>query len=81
MSTVSIESIANALLGARETGQTANVADIGESLADADQAYAVQDRVAKALHWFDDGVPLYWKSGGPSRDAAQAKAASSPWRP
>lgn len=43
-------------------------------LADAAAAYAVQAQVARALDWFGDAAPRYWKSGGPSRDAELAHA-------
>ncbi len=37
-------------------------------IADAAEAYAIQDGVAHAMSWSGDG-PSYWKSGGPSRAA------------
>jgi len=47
-------------------------------LRDADGAYAVQDRVAAALGWFTGGVPRFWKSGGPSRQAPLTHAGLPP---
>ena len=37
------------------------------ALANADEAYEVQQRVAAALGWFAGGAPRHWKSGGPGR--------------
>jgi 2-keto-4-pentenoate hydratase len=47
-------------------------------LADAKAAYAVQAAVARALGWFGDSAPRYWKSGGPSRDAVLTHAPLPP---
>lgn len=47
-------------------------------LADAAAAYAVQAQVARALDWFGDATPRYWKSGGPSREAEIAHAPLPP---
>lgn len=48
------------------------------TLADEAQGYAVQAQVARALGWFGEATPLYWKSGGPSRDAAISHAPLPP---
>jgi 2-keto-4-pentenoate hydratase len=65
-----VDAIAARLVQARRTAvpQPALVPD------DAAGAYAVQERVAQALGWFD-GVPRHWKSGGPSRSAELTHAA------
>ncbi|MDL2337476.1 MAG: fumarylacetoacetate hydrolase family protein [Pseudomonadota bacterium] len=47
-------------------------------LVDAAAAYAAQERVARALGWFGDTTPRYWKSGGPSRDAVISHAPPPP---
>ncbi len=48
------------------------------SLADATAAYAAQGQVARALGWFGSATPLYWKSGGASREAALTHAPLPP---
>jgi hypothetical protein len=55
-------------------------ADAGLSL---DQAYQVQEKVARSCGWFTDGPPRFWKSGGAGRDAALTHAPLPPagvWR-
>ena len=47
-------------------------------LADADAAYAAQGQVARALGWFGSATPLYWKSGGASREATLTHAPLPP---
>jgi 2-keto-4-pentenoate hydratase len=71
-----IDAAVQALLHARRSHQTTPAADV--PLPDAAAAYAVQAGVAKALGWFDDGVPRHWKSGGPSRDAVLTHAPLPP---
>lgn len=68
MNDAGIEAVTQALLQARRSGTPADAAPLAEALADADAAYAVQHRVAKALGWFGDGAPCHWKSGGPGRN-------------
>jgi len=48
------------------------------TFADAEQAYAMQDRVAAAMGWFGAGPARYWKSGGGSRQAPLSHAALPP---
>lgn len=67
MSNTGIEAVTQALLQARRSGIPADAAPLAHALPDADAAYAVQQRVAQALGWFDDGAPRHWKSGGPGR--------------
>ena len=67
MSRAGIEAVADALLKARRSGMSADAAPLAEALADADEAYAAQQRVAEALGWFAAGAPRHWKSGGPGR--------------
>jgi len=62
------------LLLARRSGQ----AQPATTPADADAAYAAQADVARALGWFDGGVPRHWKSGGPSRQAVATHAPLPP---
>lgn len=46
--------------------------------ADATEAYAVQDAVARACNWFGNAPARHWKSGGPSRDAVLTHAPLPP---
>lgn len=52
--------------------------DLAEAAASgmptAEEAYRVQAGVAGRHGWFGDGPPLFWKSGGPSRDAVLTHA-------
>jgi 2-keto-4-pentenoate hydratase len=71
--------LATALASAwRERRAIASSATWTDSIGDAAQAYAVQDRVAEALGWFGSAVPGHWKSGGPSRDAVLTHAPLPP---
>ena len=63
-----------ALLAARRGGP----APTAPQLADAAEAYAWQDAVARAAGWFSAGAPRYWKSGGASRQGLQTHAALPP---
>ena len=69
-----VDTVVNALLHAREAHCCVAAADLADVLTDTSQAYAVQAGVACALHWFDDAAPMYWKSGGPSREATLTHA-------
>jgi 2-keto-4-pentenoate hydratase len=55
---------ARALIDARRSGRAAPPV----AVADAPAAYAVQREVARALRWFGDAPPRFWKSGGASVD-------------
>jgi 2-keto-4-pentenoate hydratase len=68
VSRAGIEAVTEALLRARASGEPADDAPLAGALDSADEAYAVQQRVAEALRWFGDGAPRHWKSGGPGRD-------------
>jgi len=68
VSRTGIEAVTAALLHARASGVPADAAPLADALATADEAYAVQQRVAEALGWFAGGAPRHWKSGGPGRD-------------
>lgn len=69
------QSVASALLQARSSGVPVPAAPCEQLLATPDEAYAVQEEVARACGWHADGVPRYWKAGGPSRTAALTHAA------
>ena len=78
-----VDAVTEALLNARRDRQPADADALAHALSDSAQAYAVQQAVARALRWFDGGAPAYWKSGGPSRDAALTHAPLPPegvWR-
>lgn len=68
MSQTGIEAVTAALLHARRSGTPADATPLADALADAGEAYAVQQQVAQALGWFASGAPRFWKSGGPGRD-------------
>jgi 2-keto-4-pentenoate hydratase len=77
--TTTIEQAADALIRARALRRPVPAV----APASADDAYAVQSAVARALGWFADGAPRHWKSGGPSRDAVLTHAPLPPagvWR-
>jgi 2-keto-4-pentenoate hydratase len=73
-----LQRLADALAGARRSGQVLPMAPWLGVLRDADEAYAVQDLVAAALGWFGGALPRFWKSGGPSRQAALTHAGLPP---
>ncbi|HET9822177.1 MAG TPA: 2-keto-4-pentenoate hydratase, partial [Burkholderiaceae bacterium] len=72
----SIDAAVQALAQARAHHRTTPAGAV--PLADAEAAYAVQAGVARALGWFDGGVPRHWKSGGASREALQTHAPLPP---
>ena len=67
--------VADALLRARLEGRPADASALDATLYDATGAYAVQELVARALEGPTKGLPRFWKSGGPSRDAVLTHAA------
>jgi 2-keto-4-pentenoate hydratase len=73
-----IEVVADHLVRARRDNTLADAAPLAEALADAADAYAVQERVALELGWFGAAPPRYWKSGGASRDAVLTHAPLPP---
>jgi len=73
-----LQRLADALAGARRSGQALPMTPWLGCLRDADEAYAVQDRVAAALGWFGGALPRFWKSGGPSRQAVLTHAGLPP---
>ena len=64
-----IDAVADALIRARRDHRLLPAAAMADALGSADDAYAVQQRVAHALAWFPASAPRYWKAGGPSRAA------------
>ncbi|NDZ13787.1 2-keto-4-pentenoate hydratase [Variovorax sp. WS11] len=73
-----IDAVAAALVRARRDHLPADAASLAAALANAADAYAVQQRVAGELGWFDGASPRHWKSGGPSRDAVLTHAPLPP---
>jgi 2-keto-4-pentenoate hydratase/2-oxohepta-3-ene-1,7-dioic acid hydratase in catechol pathway len=69
MSLSKIDAVADALVRARRDHTLPLAAPMADALGSADDAYAVQQRVAGELGWFATSPPRYWKAGGPSRDA------------
>jgi 2-keto-4-pentenoate hydratase len=78
MTVSKIEVVADHLVRARRDNTLADAAPLAEALADAADAYAVQERVALELGWFGAAPPRYWKSGGASRDAVLTHAPLPP---
>ncbi len=75
-----VETVADALLAAWREQRPADAAPLEGLLQQADEAYAVQDGVARAMGWFGEPVPRHWKSGGPSRSAVLTHAPLPPER-
>jgi 2-keto-4-pentenoate hydratase len=69
-----VEAVAQALLAARRDRQPCDAGRFAATLADPDQAYEVQEAVARAA---GEHEPLarHWKSGGPGRDEPLTHAA------
>ncbi|WP_374669169.1 fumarylacetoacetate hydrolase family protein [Ramlibacter sp.] len=75
MASHSIESVATTLIVAREQQRPADAAPLADVLTSAEQAYAVQALVLRALDGPDAAtVSRHWKSGGPSRTATLTHA-------
>ena len=75
MPEASVDAIVRALLRARSERRPVDADEFTGALSNAEQAYAVQARVARDLTGVDTGAPMTWKSGGPSRDATLTHAA------
>ena len=72
-----IAALADELVAIRQ-GRKA-LADAGAwSLFTPQEAYQVQTEVAARCDWFAGGPPLFWKSGGPSRDSVLTHAPLPP---
>jgi 2-keto-4-pentenoate hydratase len=75
-----VQTVADALLQAWRQQRPADAAPLERLLTGPDDAYAVQDAVARGLGWFTEPVPRHWKSGGPSRQATLTHAPLPPQR-
>jgi len=73
-----VQSVAEALSAARRQHRPADATPLEALLREPEDAYAVQEQVGRALGWFDQPVPRYWKSGGPSRTAPMTHAPLPP---
>jgi 2-keto-4-pentenoate hydratase len=62
-----VQAVAEALVAAHRERRTVPASSFESMLQEAEQAYAVQEEVARAMRWFDRPVPQHWKSGGPER--------------
>ncbi|WP_315126283.1 fumarylacetoacetate hydrolase family protein [Comamonas antarctica] len=75
---MSVEAVTHTLLQARAQAELADALPLADSLSGPEQAYAVQEAVARQLDWFAEGVPRAWKSGGLARGAAMSHAPLPP---
>ncbi|HEY0823630.1 MAG TPA: 2-keto-4-pentenoate hydratase, partial [Ramlibacter sp.] len=75
-----VQTVADALLQAWREQRPVDAAPLEGLLQEAKDAYAVQDRVARAMGWFGEPVPRHWKSGGPSRGTVLTHAPLPPER-
>lgn len=78
MSSPPVQAVAQALADAHRQKKTIAAQPFESLLQEAEQAYAVQDAVARAQGWFDTPVPRHWKSGGPSRTGTLTHAGLPP---
>lgn len=69
MAAKTVDELAEALASAWREGRATSAAPWHGSVRDAAQAYLAQERLADAMAWFGPGLPIYWKSGGASRQA------------
>lgn len=75
-----VQTVADALASAYRLHRPSDATPYENLLAQAEEAYAVQDAVGRSLVWFDRPVPQHWKSGGPSRTAPLTHAPLPPQR-
>lgn len=68
MTQPNIDRVMQALLAARHDRKPLATAPLASALTEAAEAYAVQDALVASLPAQPDGVPRYWKSGGPGRE-------------
>lgn len=75
-----VDAVAGALVQAWRNDRTVDAAPLDLLLKGPDDAYAVQDQVARECGWVDAGLARHWKSGGPSRAASLTHAPLPPRR-
>jgi 2-keto-4-pentenoate hydratase len=73
-SSASLDAVAHTLQQAWRGGPAADDVALAAALKTPADAYAVQDRLLAGLDGPGAGTPRWWKSGGPSRDAALTHA-------
>ena len=69
-----LETVARALVQARAHQRTVAAAALESAVATPEDAYWVQELVAREGGWAEDGVARHWKSGGPARTGALTHA-------
>jgi 2-keto-4-pentenoate hydratase len=70
-----LQAVTDALLRARRDRNAADATPLASALQSADDAYAVQEMVAREMGWFGGAPPMHWKSGAASRSTPQTHAA------
>lgn len=73
-----VQTVAEALVAAHRQHRPADAAPLEGLLREPEEAYRVQEQVARDLAWFDRPVPQHWKSGGPSRTTPLTHAGLPP---
>jgi 2-keto-4-pentenoate hydratase len=61
------ESLARRFVAARRDRTPLPLASLSGEVRSADEAYRIQDAVARELGWFADARPAAWKTGAPDR--------------
>lgn len=83
MSSHNASAVAHAILDARRQNRPVDAQPFANQLTTPEDAYTVQTLVAQAMQGPNASSPLFWKTGGPSRDALATHAALPPegvWR-
>jgi 2-keto-4-pentenoate hydratase len=78
--TTPVQTVADALLQAWREKRPTDAAPLERLLHGPEEAYAVQELVARGNAWFAETVPRHWKSGGASRPAVLTHAPLPPQR-
>lgn len=73
-----VQAVAAALIEAHRSRRSADAAPLEGALSGADDAYRVQEQVARSMDWFEEGMAEHWKSGGPARTAPLTHAPLPP---
>ena len=73
--TTPLHEVAQALLAARRAGQAANAEPFAAALASPDEAFAVQELVARALPGPQPALARHWKTGATGVDGIAPHAA------
>jgi 2-keto-4-pentenoate hydratase len=73
-----VTTVAAALLRAHREQRPVDAAPLEGLLKTPEEAYAVQERVARDAGWLAADVPGFWKSGGPTRTAVLTHAPLPP---